>query len=292
VFVRSYDRLYTPRKILRDHTATVVAGGSARKDKQLLINGVGMTSLTPITKVMAHLPLALLSRPPERALVVCFGMGTTHRSVLSWGIQSTAVELTPSVPALFSFFHADGDLLLASPKSKVVIDDGRFYLERTRDQFDVIVIDPPPPIEAAGSSLLYSKEFYATARPRLRNGGILQQWMPAGDPATRASVARAIGESFPYVRVYRSVEGWGYHMLASESPIPALPASTLAARLPAGAVADLVEWGPASTPEDQFALVLHREMQLGDLIGEDPSAPALTDDRPINEYYLMRRELR
>ena len=54
-------------------------------DKRILVNGTGMTILTPITKVMAHLPLTLLGRPADRTLVICFGMGTTFRSVMSWG---------------------------------------------------------------------------------------------------------------------------------------------------------------------------------------------------------------
>ena len=47
------------------------------------IFGVAMTLLTPITKVMASMPLALLDHPPQNALAICFGMGTTHRSCMS-----------------------------------------------------------------------------------------------------------------------------------------------------------------------------------------------------------------
>ena len=45
----------------------------------------------------------------------------------------------------------------------------------------MITTDPPPPVEAAASSLLYSKEFYAIVKPRLREGGILQEWFPGAD---------------------------------------------------------------------------------------------------------------
>jgi predicted membrane-bound spermidine synthase len=284
---RGYETEYSPRRVLRDYTATVVAGGQG-DERQLLVNGVGITSLTSITKMMAHMPLAFLPRVPKDALVICFGMGTTYRSALSWGIHSTAVELAPSVPRMFSFFHADGDQLLKSPLSRIVIDDGRFFLERTRGQYDVIAIDPPPPVEAAASSLLYSKEFYAAAKPRLRAGGILAQWLPDADGTVQASVAKALKQSFPYVRVFQSIEQWGWHFLASESPIPQRTAADLAARLPAAAAADLIEWGPEDTPTEQFAVVLGQELQLDDLIRQNPGIPALSDDRPINEYYLMR----
>jgi hypothetical protein len=284
---RSFEDQFRGREVFRDHTATIVAMGEGR-NKLLLVNGVGITGLTPITKFMAHLPLAFLDHPPKNALVVCFGMGTTYRSLLSWDIPVTAVELVPSVPRVFGFYHPDGPALLASPLSNLVIDDGRRYLERTSGQYDVITIDPPPPVEAAGSSLLYSKEFYGIIRRRLNAGGILQQWLPRADEVVHAAVARALKESFPHVRVFRSVEGWGYHFLASDRPLPHPTAAELTRRLPPKAAGDLVEWGPEATPEQQFAVVLGRESSLDDMIAEAPDAPALQDDRPQNEYYAIR----
>ena len=283
-----FEEQYEPREVRRDSTATIVATGSGQ-GRRLLINGIGITSLTPITKLMVHLPNAFLPRAPQSGLVICFGMGTTHLSMLSWGINSTVVELVPSVPGLVTFFHPNAASLMKSPFSHVVIDDGRFYLERSSEQYDVITIDPPPPVEAAGSSLLYSKEFYATARRHLRRGGILQQWFPGGDVAVTASVARALQESFPYVRAFNSVEGWGIHFLASMTPIPSLSASELAEKLPPDAARDLMEWGPTSSPQEQFELVLSREVSLDALIQAAADVPALQDDHPVNEYFIVRR---
>jgi hypothetical protein len=101
--------------------------------------------------------------------------------------------------------------------------------------------------------------------------------------------ARALRESFPYVRVFGGMEGWGLHVLASMEPIPSVSGAELAGRMPPSAVQDLLEWGPSATAEAQFNLVLTREIPLGDLIRWAPGTPALEDDRPINEYYLLRR---
>ncbi len=285
---RPYEDYFSPHVVLRDSTATIIATGN-QMGKCLLVNGVGITQLTPITKIMAHLPMALLDHPPQNALDICFGMGTTYRSLLSWNIRTTAIELVPSVPRLLWYFHADGPELLRLPLSNVVIDDGRRYLERSPGLFDVITIDPPPPVEAAGSSLLYSQEFYSICRTRLQNGGILQQWLPGGDAVVRASVARALKESFAYVRVFPSLEGWGLHFIASDTPVPFRTPAELARIMPATAVSDLVEWGPERTPEKQFARVLSSEMRIDRLIAEAPQAPALRDDCPQNEYFAVRR---
>jgi spermidine synthase len=288
---RGFDEQFQPRQVRRDNTATVVATvvGSKREDKRLLVNGIGITILTPVTKMMVHLPNGFHRTAPKNGLVICFGMGTSHLSMLSWGIDSTVVELVPSVPKVASFFHANADELMKSPLSHVVIDDGRFYLERSSELFDTITIDPPPPVEAAASSLLYSKEFYSIVKRHLRADGILQQWFPGGEDVVTASVARALQESFPYVRAFHSVEGWGIHILASMTPIANFSAADLAAKLPPDASRDLMEWGPATSPEEQFKIVLRNQVSLEDLIQRAPNAPALQDDRPLNEYFVVRR---
>jgi spermidine synthase len=288
--LRTFEDQFAHYQVLRDNTATVIATGDLMT-RRLLVNGIGITFLTPMTKMMAHLPLAFLDHAPRNALVVCFGMGTTYRSLMSWDIQTTAVELVPSVPRLFSYYHSDGPELLRSPLSRVVVDDGRRYLERSSEQYDVITIDPPPPVEAAGTSMLYSKEFYSIIRRRLSPGGILQQWLPTGDAVVKAAVARALQESFPYVRLFRSLDGRGFHFLASNQPIALRTPVELAGRMPAKAAQDLVEWGPEPTPERQFAIILSRELTLDQMTSGSPDAPALQDDRPENEYYVLRQHL-
>jgi spermidine synthase len=291
---RSYEDLAgagEPRAVHRDPVATAIAYGSGM-DRHLLVNGIGITVLTPITKVMAHLPLALLAQRPDGprdGLVICFGMGTTFRSMVSWGIDTTVVDLTRSVVDSFPFFHEDAAAVLAEPNAHVVVDDGRRFLLRSARMFDVIVIDPPPPVEAAGSSLLYSTGFYAAAKRRLRPGGILAQWVPVAEPLVEEAMIRALQASFPYLLVLRSVEGWGTHFLASTAPIPEVTAADFVAHMPQAARRDLVEWGPVPTPEAMAALILAPRLALSALVPSPPTAPAITDDRPFNEYFLLRR---
>jgi spermidine synthase len=278
--------------VRRDHTATVIAYGQGM-EKRLLVNGVGMTHLTTITKVMAHLPLAIVARPAS-ALDICFGMGTTFRSLLTWDVHATAVELIPSVKEAFPYFFDDAKDVLARKQGKIVIDDGRRFLLRTNDTFDVITLDPPPPVEAAASSLLYSEEFYAAAKGRLRQGGIVQQWVPNTEVRVVQAVARSLLESFPYVRMYRSFEGpgleesgFGYHFLASMQRIDVPGPEVLAARMPPRARADLVEWLSEKNVVRFLQVVLEHEVDPREFVrGSDVR---ITDDRPFNEYYLLRR---
>ncbi|MFH1190270.1 MAG: fused MFS/spermidine synthase [Candidatus Omnitrophota bacterium] len=288
----SFEELYAPQKgsvVRRDHTATVISTGQGMQ-KRLFVNGIGITYLTPITKVMAHLPLAFCRDKPASALVICFGMGTTYRSALSWGIKTDAVELVPSVKDAFGYYFADAPEALKDPNGRIIIDDGRRFLARTDKTFDVITIDPPPPVEAAGSSLLYSKEFYGLIRMRLKDKGILQQWFPGGELKILQAVARSLSDSFPYIRVYRSVDGTGFHFLASMSPIEAPSARTVISRMPDKAKRDMMEWYEGRDPYELVRFILESEISLTGILSSDKRI-AITDDRPYNEYYLLRREM-
>lgn len=273
-------------EVRRDYTATVASMGT-EMDKRLLVNGVGITAMTPITKYMAHLPLAFHRGDPASALVICFGMGTTYRSLLSWNVDTTAVELVPSVREAFGFYHADASAVMRNPKGHIVIDDGRRFLDRSRETYDVIVVDPPPPIEAAGSSLLYSREFHAAVRDRLKPGGVFQTWFPMGEEAVLRAIARSVADVFPHVKVYRSVEGWGFHFIASMQPLPDVDAARMMSRMPAAAQADLAEWSRAGLRSD-IERVLGEEIPIARALPAH-AGTVITDDRPFNEYFLVRR---
>ena len=272
----------------RDYMASVISFGSDRKDKWLLVNGIGMTTLTPITKFIAHLPLAFHQGQPKSMLIICFGMGTTYRSALSWDIDTTVVELVPSVTKAFGFYHADAKKFVNNPNGHIIIDDGRRYLSRCGKKFDIIVVDPPPPVEAAGSSLLFSTDFYTLAKQHLNPDGIVQMWFPGGEMLTAQAVIRSIHESFPYVRCFPSVEGWGIHLLASMEPIEQLDPERLAARMPDAAKKDLLEWNDSKNVQAYLGLVISNEYSIPISLNPDRDVQ-ITDDQPFNEYFLLRR---
>jgi spermidine synthase len=278
-------------EVRRDHTATVVSFGEGRH-KQLLVNGVGITSQTVLTKLMAHLPLAIHGEAGSLA-VICFGMGTTYRSALAWGVKTTAVDLTRGVRDAFPYYFDDAQLLMDHAQGRIVIDDGRRFLHRNGETFDVITIDPPPPLEAAGSSLLYSKDFYELVKTRLNPRGVLQQWNPGGEPLISNAIARSLVESFDYVVAFGALEGRGVHYTASMSPINIPSVDEFVARMPEAARRDLVEWntGDLRNAHMFVTTVLNRRLPVDALLNPDP-AVVITDDRPFNEYYLLRRAVR
>jgi spermidine synthase len=292
-FATDYEKLLKKMdpntQVRRDYAASVYSAGKGF-GRTLLVNGVGMTILASETKYMVHLPATLHNGPSKSALIICFGMGTSFRAALSWGLNTTAVELVPNVVNAFGFYHEDAGRVLQDPNAHIVIDDGRRFLERTREKYDIIVVDPPPPVEAAGSSLLYTPEFYKLVKEHLDTNGILQIWFPGSSMSTAQAMARSVASSFPFVRSIPGLHGWGTHFLASMQPVHLLSSAKMAARMPPRAQRDLMEWlDPRSfpTPADALEFVMYREFPLAAALNPDP-AFEITDDRPFSEYYLLR----
>jgi spermidine synthase len=87
------------------------------------------------------------------------------------------------------------------------------------------------------------------------------------------------------------VAGWGAHILASSEPIEQLDANQLASRMPESAKKDLLEWNDSQNAPAYIGLVVNREVFVPRLLNPDPKVQ-ITDDRPYNEYFLLRRLLR
>jgi spermidine synthase len=267
----------------RDQVGYIGAIGKGM-DKALLVNGVGMTNLTTITKNMAYLPLAY--RPEAQSvLAICFGMGTTVRSLTRWPLQHiTVVELSEGVVKSFAYFHPDAGEVLADPRVKVVIDDGRRFLNRTSEEFDIITIDPPPPVPASGSGLLYSSEFIALAKNRLAPQGILAHWIPENASSfVSGAVIEAMGRHFKHVQIYRGFDADGTHILGSDMPLPPLTPALFTRHFPAAAMKDLKEWHP----EMRFEAIAKRAVTPAEVSLK--SGRFISDDRLYNEFYILRK---
>ena len=287
---RMADQGWTLYQSAEDEIASVQAGHGARTP-ELWVAGTSMTVLTVDAKLMPILPL--IARPEsERALVVAFGMGTAFRSALIAGLQTDTVELVPSVPEMFGYYYEDAEQVFADPNGRVFIADGRNHLELVEDRFDIIVTDPPPPIQSSGVSVISSLEYYEAGRDHLTERGVMMQWTPYG--TTEADLKehiRTFATVYPHVIAVRGFAGYGFYMLGSMQPL-SLDAEQAASVLERPGVLEDISGAfdsPVSTVDGWIELIDERTWLVGDQVRSYAgTGPLITDDAPRPEYFLLR----
>jgi spermidine synthase len=276
-----------------DEIASVQAGGQPNA-LRLLVGGTGMTRLTVDAKVMTYLPL--ITRPDaKRLLVICFGMGSSYRAGLIAGLETDGVELVPSVINMFGYFYPDAPQVLADARGHVITTDGRNYVELTDKTYDIIVVDPPPPIESSGTSVLYSREFYEAASKRLTPDGVMMEWIPYDQSVDEfRSHVQTFTSVFPEVMMAFGPTHRGVYMLGSQKPISVDDANVQSVLARPGVAEDLIET-PDNPREARSADAWANILENVKWVGDDGArafaghAPVILDDRPGTEYFLLRR---
>ena len=125
---------------------------------------------------MGRLPM-ILHEDPKNALVICFGTGQTANSVRLEGPELLdIVDVNPVVFEMAPLFVQNQNVL-KDPRTRPTVMDGRAFLRRRSQMYDIITLEPMPPT-FAGSNALYSLEFYQLINLRLNDNGVAAQWLP------------------------------------------------------------------------------------------------------------------
>ena len=97
---------------------------------------------------------------------------------------------------------------LADPRVHVVVNDARSALLLSGQRFDAIVAQASHPW-TAGSSHLYTREFFALIDSRLADGGVFVQWMGSAfiNEELLKSLVATLLATWPHVQVYRPLGG-------------------------------------------------------------------------------------
>lgn len=267
---------------------TTVAAGSPRTPthRTLLVNGVGMTALVSETKMMAHLPYLLVDQP-KRCLVICFGMGTTVRSLSRYpDVTIDAVDIVPEVFACFDSYHPDARAIRELPNVHFHAADGRNYLLVHPELYDIITIDPPPPLHSAGTVNLYTRNFFELCKSRLKPDGVLCLWVPPGPEAQLLMIVKTFREVFPGCAAWGGLTYPGLYLTGGHRPLGQTPEQVNRIAEQLGQVQDLAEWDQVyCKPADLERMYLTDAAGLDRLLA---GVPVISDDRPYTEFPLWR----
>ncbi len=127
--ITSVRRAGTLLDAAEDEIASVQAGVVGGQ-RHLWVTGTSMTILTVDARLMVVLP-TMLRPDATKLLVIAFGMGSSYRSGLILGHEVDGIELVPSVPDMFHHYFDDAGAVLANPRGRIVIADGRNHVELT-----------------------------------------------------------------------------------------------------------------------------------------------------------------
>lgn len=172
----------------------------------------------PNQVLLGHLPL-LLHPEPRDALVIGLGSGVTVGSALRHPVRAvTVVELERAVVTASRFFDHVSFRPLEDPRTRLVVNDGRNFLLLARDQFDVIVSEPSNPW-MTGAASLFTRDFFALAKERLRPGGTFGQWVQLYGltPEMLRTVIATFASVFPHTVVFHTSFG-DTVLVGSEAP--------------------------------------------------------------------------
>ena len=183
-----------------DASSVVTLGREASARWRLSINGKGNSWLPfgGVHTVLGSLP-AIIHPAPREVALIGLGSGDT-----AWAAgcrreteRITVFEISSPQPRILARLARmsplpDLDRLLADPRVRIVVADGRHAISSEAARYDLIEVDALRP-QSAGSGNLYSVEFFRVCAERLKPGGLMCTWSPT--PRVYASFRRV----FPHV---------------------------------------------------------------------------------------------
>ncbi len=201
-------------------------GGSHQRD--LLIDGLvqggvdmgSMMSLYEYSYLLEFLPYGMNPKG-KSCLVIGLGAGLIPIWYEQRGIRTDVVEIDPDVVALAR------DYFGFSVSGEVFVQDARYFLNRTRNRYDYIILDVFSGDTTPGHVL--SLEALQTLRRRMTDHGILAINLIGSlerEPFMTASIIRTLEQVFASVEVHpnyvveREETGGNITVLATPGPMP------------------------------------------------------------------------
>ena len=146
-----------------------------------------------LQRMLGHLTTLVPSKP-RSVLVIGCGAGVTAGAVsVSPAVDRvTIVDIEPLVPQVAGqFMGSVNHDVVKNPKVRIIADDARHFLQTTTERFDAITSDPLDPW-VKGAAMLYTAEFFETAKQHLNPGGVMTlyvQLFESSPEAVKSEVA-------------------------------------------------------------------------------------------------------
>jgi len=171
------------------------------------VNGIPHQAIAPMAlrrelEPQYFIPHERAARDVRDVLIIGAGTGSDVAIALAHGARRVdAVEIDPRLQQLGEELHPERPY--ATDRVKVIIDDGRAYLERTRERYDMILFSLPDSLTLVSGqsalrleSYLFTQQAIASAREHLRPGGIFAMYNYYREPWLVDRLAGALDRVF------------------------------------------------------------------------------------------------
>lgn len=275
-------RIPAEQPVLVQEKASGVALLRQRDDQshQLLVNGSHQGNIPVDTAHVAFgLVPALIHPDPQDILII--GLGTGGTAYGSGGNPRTrnitVIELVDAeLPLHQRLLQQQPDpalqLLFQDTRYDIQPGDGRHFLLRTRQRFDMIEADAIYP-QNSGAGFLYSREYFEQVQRRLKPGGLMAQWKPT------ERVASTFTQVFPHVVLLGN-----QLLIGSNEPI-AIHTEALIDQLYSPAVRQWLL--PTNRSPEKIRYLIDKIQMLDTRSNTTPNIN--TDFHPRDEYHLNNR---
>jgi len=273
-------------KELPSGTVSVVENPTG--ERRIFVNGTEVISTTypglKTVRLMGILPL-LFHPQPETVLVIGYGMGVTT-SILAQSPRTKyleAVEICEGVVKGSEFFDHFNHQVYKNEKVKIIVDDGRAFLTKSKKRYDIISCDPTHPIFGSGN--LYTQEFFLLAKSHLKENGIMVIYLPffALTYNNLLAIIKTFQSVFPNAFLFRALShGILVGFLSSEIKFDYFSALK---RLTELTNFDDLSAVNISLPEEILTTIFFDSLTLSNLT---KNAQINTDDKPFIEFASAR----
>jgi spermidine synthase len=180
-------------------------------------------------------PVMITHPEPKAVFIAGGGEGAILREILRHkSVQKVVmVDIDEEVTVLSKkYFPGLAGGSFEDSRAEVLHVDAREYLKKSKEKYDIIIIDLPDPIEGGPAAKLFTSEFYWLCRDRMHEDGMVSVQAGSANPTELlnfTAVNKTLKTAFPVVSqcaVYVPSFGgpWGF-CIASRKHDPSLVAS-------------------------------------------------------------------
>ncbi|MDP4087327.1 MAG: polyamine aminopropyltransferase [Bacillota bacterium] len=174
--------------------------------KMLVLDGAPQNSMREgfiYNEMISHIPIVTHPNPKNVAMIGGGDCGPAREAMKYAGIEKIdVIEIDKCVTEACRKWLTPISFYENEPRFQMIHKDGRDWIQETKENYDVLMIDRPDPVGPGAK--LFKPDFYQLVYDRLTEEGlaVFQSGSPFYNKSTLEKTVKNLKEKFPIVRIY------------------------------------------------------------------------------------------